>query len=392
MKIILATESYYPNIDGGAIAQHRLVLELIKRGHHLIVFAPNKYFKNYQEDDHSSIIYRPRGVVLPLYMNNTYYFSPLPIWFLKNIIKRNRPNVVNLCSPYPISISSLLWARKFHIPVVGSIHMLPENMLSPFLGRTYYDTMKNLSWKYLVNFYNRVDQATIPTETGAMMYKNHGLKTKITPISNGVDTKVFTPKNNGEYLRDHYDIPKDNIILYTGRICAEKNLDILIKAIPYVTKTIDAHFLLCGSGGSYKKRMQKLAEHLGVINHTTFIDFLDWKDYPNIYNVADLFVMPAESELQSIVTMEAIASGLPAVVVDNGAVPELVSKDNGLLYKPGDSVELAEHIITILSNSTMKKEMSRNSITLSKQHSLEYIAEQFEQVYLDTIGQYKHSN
>ena len=46
MKIIIATESYYPNIDGGAIAQHNLAKELKKRGHQVAVIAPGYSFKN----------------------------------------------------------------------------------------------------------------------------------------------------------------------------------------------------------------------------------------------------------------------------------------------------------------------------------------------------------
>jgi hypothetical protein len=58
MKILLATESYYPNIDGGAIAQHNLVLELRKRGHEVCVIAPSYSYKNTIEKEEGTTIYR----------------------------------------------------------------------------------------------------------------------------------------------------------------------------------------------------------------------------------------------------------------------------------------------------------------------------------------------
>ena len=259
--------------------------------------------------------------------------------------------------------------------------MLPENMLSPFMNNRYYPKMRRISWSYLVYFFNKVDQTTIPTQSGADMYIKRGLKVPITPISNGVDTDLFNPKNNGKYLRERFNLPDKPIILYTGRMSSEKNVDVIIKAIPQVVKNLDVHFLFCGSGGGYKERMKQLTESLNISENTAFVDFLDWSDYPNIYSVADLFVMPAEAELQSIVTMEAIASGLPAVVVNKGAVPELVNQDNGLLFEPQNSSHLAECITSILSDDNLRKSMSVNSLKLIQQHSMEYVAGQYEIVY-----------
>ena len=98
MKILFTTESYYPIIDGGAIAQHRIVHELIKKGHEVRVIAPAFSFKNIVEDDNGSTIYRPRAFVLPFYMNNKYHFAPFPLRYVKKIIDSFKPDVINVCS------------------------------------------------------------------------------------------------------------------------------------------------------------------------------------------------------------------------------------------------------------------------------------------------------
>ncbi|HER45469.1 MAG TPA: glycosyltransferase, partial [Thermoplasmatales archaeon] len=385
MRILFTTESYYPIIDGGAIAQHRIVHELINKRHDVRVIAPSFSFQNTLEEDNGSTIYRPRAFLLPFYMNDKYHFAPFPLYYVKKIIDRFKPDVINVCSPYPISICAMIWAKKKHIPLVGSIHILPENVLAPFFTSVFYPTMVTYTWSYLVYFYNRVDWATIPTQTGATMYKEKGMTTPVTPISNGVNTILFNPTNNGEYLRERFNLPKKPLVLYTGRINQEKNVDVLIKAIPAVLTEVDAHFLFCGSGG-LKPEMMKLTHELGVQAHTTFIDFLDWADYPNVYTLADVFVMPAESELQSIVTLEAIASGVPPVVVNKGAVPELASAGNGLVFEPKNSSQLATHIITILSDKTLRNTMKNKSLTLSEHHSMQHVGSQYEQVYEKVLG------
>lgn len=385
MKILLATESYYPNIDGGAVAQHNLVKELKKLGHEPIVLAPGYKFRNYIEEIDGHQVYRTSSIPLPFYMNGRYRFSPFPFFKIRKIIRKLKPDIVHICSPYPIGGSAYIWARKNHIPVISSIHILPENLLSPFLGSKHYKGFKERFWKYLIYFFNLADWITIPTQSGADIYIGHGLKNKITPISNGINTNVFNPKNDGEYLRKKFNLPKKNIVLSAGRMTPEKNLDVLINAIPKVVKKIDAHFLFVGSGGEYKQSLQNMVEELNVAEHTTFTSFLDWDDYPNIYTIADLFTLPSEAELQSIVTLEAVASGLPVVVVNKGALPELASSGNGLVFEPKNSEEMADKIVTILSNEKLKKQMSKNSLELVKKHTLESVAKQYVKAYEKAI-------
>ena len=385
MKILLATESYYPNIDGGAIAQHNLAHELKKRGHSIYVIAPGNRFFNYKENENGITVFRTGSMRLPFYMKGRYRFTPFPLFKIKNIIKKIKPDVIHICSPYPIGASTYLWARKYNFPVIDSIHILPENTLSLLFYSKHYKFFEKQIWKYFVFFFNLADWVTIPTETGIKMYKDHGFKNNITPISNGINLKIFNPKNNGEYLRKRYNIPMKNIVIYTGRISQEKNLEVLIKAIPIVIKKIDAHFLFVGSGGEYKHDLKNLVEKLNVGKYTTFTDFLDWKDYPNIYAIADVFAMPAESELQSIVTLEAVASGLPVVVVNRGALPELANHGNGLVFEPGNSKDMADKIIKILSDGKLKKEMSKKSLELSEKHSLEFVACEYEKAYENAI-------
>jgi glycosyltransferase involved in cell wall biosynthesis len=385
MKILLATESYYPNIDGGAVAQHNLVHELKKCGHEIYVVAPGYHFRNYTETDNGITVFRTWSITLPFYMKSRYRFSPFPLFKIRNIIKKLKPDILHICSPYQIGASAYLWARKNRIPVIDSIHLLPENVLSPFLGSKYYKSFEGRIWRYLIYFYNLADWVTIPTQTGADIYIERGLKNNITPISNGINTKVFNPNNNGEYLRKRFKLPKKNVVLYAGRIAPEKNLDVLVKAIPFVTKEVESHFLFVGSGGDYKQYLENLAEELNISKYITFTDFLDWNDYPNIYATADLFALPAESELQSIVTLEAVASGLPVIVVNKGALPELANSENGLIFEPRNSREMAEKIVKILSDEKLKKQMGKKSLELVEKHSFQSVVTQYEKAYENAI-------
>ena len=106
MKIVIATESFYPNIDGGAVAQYNLAKQLVKKGHEVHVIAPGSNFKNKIEKKDGIKIHRVRAIKLPFYMKGRYTFSPFPYFKINSIIKEIKPDIVNVCSPYFIGGSA----------------------------------------------------------------------------------------------------------------------------------------------------------------------------------------------------------------------------------------------------------------------------------------------
>ena len=101
-----------------------------------------------------------------------------------------------------------------------------------------------------------------------------------------------------------------------------------------------------------------------------------------------MFALPAESELQSIVTLEAVASGLPIIVVNKGALPELANSGNGLIFEPRNSKQMAEKIAKILSDEKLKKQMGKKSLELVEKHSLQSVVSQYEKAYENAIKVY----
>jgi glycosyltransferase involved in cell wall biosynthesis len=388
MKILLATESYYPNIDGGAIARRNLAIRLKERGHEVGVVAPGFMAKNYQEELDGIRIFRVSGRTLPIYSD--YKFCVFPLWEVKRIIEEFRPDVIDLNTPYQIGISTLACAKKRGIPVIGTIHVQPENMLMTVeKAKFLFRILERMAWFYIIHFFNRCDYVTSPTQTAIDMLRNHGLKARAWPISSGIDLNVFNPSNDGDCLRERFDIPNKPVVLYTGRISGEKRLDVLVRAIPSVLDSTDAHFVICGAGRE-KENIEALVKRLGLSENVTFTGFLSHIEFPDVYSLADLFAIPSESELQSIVTMEALASGLPVVASNKDALPELVKNpENGFLFEPGSTDILSEKIIEILSDDTLRRRMGQASLEIVQQHSIVNTISKFESLYKEAIDTFK---
>lgn len=223
---------------------------------------------------------------------------------------------------------------------------------------------------------------TTPTKTAAALLAKAGLGKEVVPISCGIDLERFKPSNDGAYLRRRFGIPSDRpVLLYVGRLDKEKRIDLILRALPAIQRLNSVHLVLAGIGKE-KRSLEELAHKLGMQKAVTFTGFVPDEDLQNIYRVGDLFVMASIAELQSIVTMEAMASGLPVVATDAMALPELVHDgENGYLFSDGNGQMFAEKVIAILSDQGMRAEMSRKSLEIIKDHDINRIVERFESIY-----------
>jgi len=110
------------------------------------------------------------------------------------------------------------------------------------------------------------------------------------------------------------------------------------------------------------------------------------EDVPRLYRFADVFVIAGIAELQSIVTMEAMASGLPIIAADAMALPELVHHgENGFLFPVDDAQALAAAAVTILSDEPLRRQMAKRSLEIIKAHDINKVVEQYEMLYTQMI-------
>ena len=162
------------------------------------------------------------------------------------------------------------------------------------------------------------------------------------------------------------------LVLYAGRIDKDKNMSILIKAISEVVEQTQAHFVFVG-GGDVLSKIKKMAVKCKVEKEITWIDWVDRKliDLPKLYQAASLFVIPSVIETQSLVTMEAMASGLPVVGANAGALPELIKDGvNGYLYRADSSSDLSQKIIKIIKNHNLRTKMGKKSLEIISNHQI----------------------
>jgi len=382
MKILTATDTYYPDVNGAAYFTYRLATLLAKRGHKVFVMCPSRSFKNTISNDEEVAVYGIRSIHLPVYQN--FRVSPLfTSRTISRVIREISPDIVHIQNHFLIGKEAVSAAKKLGIPVMGTNHFMPQNLTHylhlPGIAERW---LQRFAWRQFVKVFEQLDFVTTPTGTAAALLVKAGLKKKVVPVSCGIDLGRFKPTNDGAYLRRRFAIPTDkSVLLYVGRLDKEKRIDMILRAVPDISRVTGIHLVLAGMGKE-KRNLEELAEKLGIQQTVTFTGFVPDEDLQNIYGVADLFVTAGIAELQSIVTMEAMASGLPVVAVDATALPELVHDgENGYLFLDGDGEMFTEKVIAILSDQAMRARMSEKSLEIIRDHDINKTIEKYESIY-----------
>lgn len=396
MKVILGTESFPPNISGVATATVNLAENLTKAGHKAFVFTPgsvlstkiDRRFPDYK-------VFRVKSISNPF--REGYRITFTSEKEIERKILEIKPDIIHLQDPANIGRILRDIGDRNHIPVIITNHFSLEyalsyvkffNLINPLLRSALVE--------YLVSFYDRCDQVVTPTETFAKQVRSWGVETPVCAVSNGLEIESFLgskSKSEIDRAKQVFHLPDNKIVLYLGRVDKDKSIDVLVRAIPEVLKRVNAHFVIAGTGGEVEN-LQQLAISLDVSNDITFLGFIDHDspDFVRLYKCASLFAIPSTIETQSLVTLEALASGLPAVGADANALPELIqNKRNGFLFKPGDSKELAKHITTILLSPKLAARMGAESVEIATGHKMKKSFAKMFSLYEEVIERTKEA-
>ena len=391
MKILIASDLHYPTINGVATFSRNLARGLAERGHEVLVIAPSQTGKPSKEVDGNYVIVRTASVAFPFYQN--FRISLNPLREVKKIIDEFDPDVIHIQMIVMwIGTAAMKYGNKTGIPIVSTNHAMPENLMDNLKLLAPVSKPINYTLKaYGARFHAKADFLTLPTQAAIDMF-SIGDKVKMNvpmaAVSNGIDLQRFTRGTAPAEIYEKFGLPTDKpIISYIGRLDAEKHLPVLVRAFQQIhEKSPDTHLLVVGDGTD-ASNLRDIVASYGLQDSVTFTGRVSDQEIVDLHKVGTVYCMPSPAELQSIATLEAMASGQPIVAIDAGALKELCQNErNGYLCEKDNVDEIAAALLKIVQNPQLREQFAKESLAIANTHDLQTTLARFEEIYSDLIN------
>ncbi len=327
----MMTNTFTPHVGGVARSVESFTAEYRRRGHRVLVVAPE--FENMPEDEVDVV-----RVPAIQHFNGSDFSVSLPLFgHLADAVEDFRPDVVHSHHPFLIGASAVRIARLHDLPLVFTHHTMYEQYTHYVPGNS--EPLKRFVIRLSTSYANLCNQVFAPSESVAAVLRERGVRAPIDIVPTGVDLARFEG-GSGEGFRAAVGIPPDAFVVgHVGRLAAEKNLGFLTDAlIAFMSAEPRAHVLVAG-GGPWHKTLRDRFAQAGLLARVHLVGVLEKMILVSAYKAMDVFAFSSRSETQGMVLTEAMAAGVPVVAVDASGVREVVrDRLNGRLLAE-ESVE-----------------------------------------------------
>jgi len=379
MNILFVTETYLPFIAGVSSSSDSIARYMVSQGHRVVLVNPRPIIdKKVEVPPNLELIYTP-SVPDMFYKGKPQTIFPLGMSVINKVIRENKFDVIHIQEPGSLGVSALILSKIYKIPTVGMLHFTPEQVGRMLPGKPEF-LAKPIMEAYIKFIYNKYTAIAVPTQTFVDFLKSIGVTKPVEVVSNGVDTNKFYQGSTNLKLRQKYGISESDVVFFfLGRLDGDKNAATLVKAMPYMDNNVK---LVIVGNGKLKESLHKLADDLKVSEKITWVEHITDAEMPDFYHIADVFTIMSPYEVQSIVTLQALASGLPVICADRGALPELCHDGiNGFLVDVYDYKTLAKRMDILAKNRPMREKFGEESRKISLAHHKPDVLHKLELLY-----------
>lgn len=366
-RVAIMTEAFFPKVDGVAKSAYLTLRYLQKTGREVIVFAPDIAPARVGP---SRVIPMP-SVGLP-FAPETRVALPTPS--VARHLEAFQPDLIHLFSPVMMAASGMIIGRRRYIPVVANY----QTDLPAYTEHYGFNFLSSPVQNWLRYVHNSSHLTLVPSNYTLHQLRRQEYK-RLRIWGRGVDLGRFNPKHRSEEFRkrllDGRD-PDSLLVLYVGRLATEKRIDLLLD----VAKLPGVALTLVGDGA-----MRDELERMFAGTNTVFTGYMYGEDLAKAYASADVFVFPGPSETFGQVVQEAMAAGLPAVIVNRGGIVDLVTDGVNGFVCPENPHAFAEAVQRLRDDPALRRRMAQNARRQAERRPWTAIMAQLEQYYKEAI-------
>ena len=373
VRILFVSESFLPHMNGVTNSVLRVADHFAATGDDLGIIAPQ--WPGAQKHLRTSCgrrvrVHRVASAPMPGYAD--VRIATTSATTLRRRIDDFQPDVIHLASPMILGGRAVIAAQKAGVPTVA----VYQTDIPGYTARYGMPFLESASWQLLRDVHNRATVNLAPSLATRDEMREHGIE-RVDLWRRGVDTSLFTPSLHSSQLRAQYARPEEKLVVYMGRLAAEKQVSDLkvIHDMPGVR-------LLIVGDGPEKEALRR------AMPRARFAGFRSGTDLAAHLASADLFIHPGEHETFGQSLQEAMASGLPVIAPRRGGPVDLISPSRtGWLYTPGMLDEMRDRASDLLFDDAKRRAFGRAATDSVRKRTWPVLAEQLRGYYLQAIEQ-----
>lgn len=360
MKVAFFTDTYWPQVNGISENIDTLKRELERKGHTVYIVAPKS--SGYQ--DREKNIFRLSGVRI-VKNPEQRMIIPIPQKDLRSLFRRK----FDLVHIHTLGTAGFLgWevAQLRDIPTVVTYHTLLNRYSHYFMkGLVVRPKVAEVGSKI---FCNLSDITIAPTKRVKEELLSYGVKKEILVVPGGIELSRFKKSKPG-FLRNKLGLSEDKkIILYLGRLGKEKNIGFIIESLKKLLESNDDIYLAIVGDGPERKNLSTLVKKLNLNSKVLFTGFVSRLDVSKVYSDSYIFVFASTTETQGLTVPEAMATGLPVVVMRDPAFEEIVLDGKTGLLTDTSETDFAEKVLSLIENEELRKKLGSDGEKFVKEN------------------------
>lgn len=366
-RVALLAEAFFPKIDGVSKTAFLTLRYLQQTGREVLVFAPDIA----PAAVGPSRIVRLRSFGFPGAPETRV---ALPGIAVGKYLERFQPDVIHLFSPALSSIAGLRFGLRNNIPVVANY----QTDLPGYTKHYHMALFGPIVLRWLRYIHNRSHLTLGPSNSTLRDLRRSGYR-RLRRWGRGVDADRFSPSHYSDEWRARLlngRDPNSLLCTYVGRLATEKRVELLLN----VAKTPGVALTIIGDGAQ-----RTSLESIFSGTNAYFTGYLFGNDLAQAYASSDVFLFTGENETFGQVVQEAMASGLPAIVINRGGVVDLVEEGTtGFICAP-DPHRFAYAVRVLRDNPDLRHTMAQHARQIAENNPWEAVMAQLETYYREAL-------
>lgn len=412
MRIVMFSDCYYPRVNGVVVSVYSFVQELVNRGHVVKVITveyPDDYEFNKKKGSSMGLIDNPNFSLNRLSSKEIIFSKEdrlvrLKQWhILKGILDEFQPDILHINSEWLVGYFGAMYAHHRKVPCIFTFHTLWEDYIQNYAPILREKISKKIG-RDIVKFYLKTaNHILAPTPQTAQTVRKYGIDTPVELLPTGIPDSMFkvdtgaVEKMREEVFSRFPQLKDRKILLFAGRVAKEKNLPFLLPVLKRVNQLLETSasasdgaskgaVLLVAGDGNFMQELKDLVEQQQLAQDVFYLGYVERDDLASLYHLVDVFTFPSKTETQGLVTVEAMAAGLPVVAIGEMGTIDVMQGDNGGFMVPEDVEVFSQKVYQLLTDDALYQEKSQEGGVWSKRWSMSALTNRLEAAYTTCIA------